>query len=126
MSEIAHEGERQMAKSETLWRCSTCDKLHGSESDALKCEEKHALFVLVQSISDNPTFFDVSVDGNNDIIREDIDDETYHTDAVKPESLDDVNTVIITTFSTVVRRDIYQRLGTEYKPTVQVYEFKEE
>lgn len=82
--------------------------------------------MLVQSISDNPTFFDVSVDGNNDIIREDIDDETYHTDAVKPESLDDVNTVIITTFSTVVRRDIYQRLGTEYKPTVQVYEFKEE
>jgi len=115
-----------MAKSEQLWRCSTCDKLYGSEKEALKCEEKHALFVLVQSISDNPTFFDVPVDGNNDIIREDIDDETYHTDAVKPESLDDVNTVIITTFSTVVRRDIYQRLGTEYKPTVQVYEFKEE
>jgi hypothetical protein len=116
-----------MAKSETLWRCLTCDKLYGSEKEALKCEEKHALFVLIQTISDNPTFVPViPKDAKDDIIREDIDDDTYHTDAIKLESLDDANTVIITTYSTVVRRDIYQRLGTEYKPTVQVYEFKED
>lgn len=113
-----------MAKAETLWRCSTCGKLYGSETEALKCEEKHALFVLVQSISENPTFFEVTKD-EDDIIREDTEDEDYVTDAERPELLDDINTVIITTFSKVVRRDIYQRLGTQYDLKTQVFPFKE-
>lgn len=114
-----------MVKSEIIWRCSTCDKLHGSEADALKCEEKHALFTLVQSISDNPTFEEATKD-EDDIIREDIEDEDYAVDAAKPESLDDINTVIVTTFSRVTRRDIYQRIGTTYDPKkTSVFPFKE-
>ena len=114
-----------MAKSETLWRCSTCDKLYGSEKDALKCDERHALFLEIQTISDNPTFIDTTQD--NYIIREDITNEEYHTDVKNPKSLDDINTVIDTTYSTVVRRDIYQRSGAiRYNPKIEVFEFKED
>jgi len=115
-----------MAKQETLWRCSTCDKLYGSEKEALQCEEKHALFTLIQTISDNPTFYEETKD-QDDIIREDITDEQYSINIPKPSSLDDINTVIITTFSTIVRRDIYQRIGTGYDPSSSsMFEFNED
>jgi hypothetical protein len=115
-----------MAKQETLWRCSTCDTLYGSESDALKCEEKHALLLSIQTIFDNPTFKVQPVEFKDNIISEDIDEEKYDIDAEKPKDLDDINTIIITTYSTVVRRDTYQRLGTEYNPETKLFSFNEE
>lgn len=115
-----------MAKQETLWRCSTCDKLYGSEKEALNCEEKHALLLEIQSIADNPAFEIIPQVNDDDIMQEDITDESYETDAKNPTSMNDINIIAITTYSTVVRRDTYRFRNSRYDPKTPLFDLKED